>query len=180
MSLDSTSQRGTIALGFEGSIKEERLAGIVPGRRFMIITSRGNWQKLSRRHEWVFSSPGRAQSVASGDEAVVYLTGQGRHPPSLVGVIRFKGPVEEAPEEPFYLVFKHRAPIEVLVVADEPVPFENVRSELGFVPSDRNYGQVLQGREMLEVDGTDFRTMSKAVDAAGAKARKGRGLIGER
>lgn len=38
----------------------------------------------------------------------------------------------------------------------EPVPFAEIWDRLNFIPKDRSYGQVLQGRGMRGKDGQDF------------------------
>lgn len=144
-----------------------RAAWPPPPRHFFIITSRVNWQKLSRRSEWVFSSESRSRGVQAGDLAVVYLTAQGQHEPALAGLLRFAGPVEPAPDEPFYLVYKHRAPVTILHVAEPPVPFREVKDKLSFIPSGGSYGQVLQGQEMREIEKTDFDQLSGVLSNSG-------------
>ncbi len=138
---------------------------IEQGTGLIVITSRGAWEKLADRRQWLFKNAAVAKRAIVGKEAVVYLTAQGGES-ALGGLIRFAGPGAKVSGHVtglLYGMYPYRIPIEVVALLEKPLPFAAVKNQLGFIPKGKNWGSGLQGQPIKAVPKEDFETMRRCV-----------------
>lgn len=140
----------------------------VPTGHWLLITTRGNWDRLRDRKVWVFGEKdaARAAGVGEGDEALVYVTQEGgQHQSGICGLVKFVGPLEETPNpRAFDALYPYSRGIRVLLSPGTPLPFKPLKSNVTFVSQGSNRGAALQGQPLKQIPARDFAFLKEQLD----------------
>lgn len=131
---------------------------------WLLVTSHDNWDRFIDAQAWAFDLPTRLASVYPGDKAIVYLTQTGGYS-ALGGTVEFSGPITReklASGGPFAL-HQHHAPIKTIAVLRSPIPFEDVRLDVTFLPDTRYWGLWLRGKPLKSIPPDDFELLERHI-----------------
>lgn len=159
LSSPGLNPRTTVGPGRDATAKSELAS------RFLLITTRGYWKRLAMAKEWLFVSAKAAKKLSQGDEAIVYLTAH-RGESAIGGLVRIGGavqPIQGNKTGLMYGIYPFRIPIDVLAVCEPPIPFQQVRGQLSFIPKTPSWGGVLQGQPAKLIPERDFEILRRAV-----------------
>jgi predicted RNA-binding protein len=136
---------------------------------WILITSRGHWNKLQERGIWGFSDKDkkRLDTIESKDKALIYLTvDSGRNTSAIGGVIEFIGkPWEiEVKKNLFDMLYPYRIKIKVHKTIDPPLTFNQYIGKVSFVGSDKKWGGSLQGQPVKPILEKDFNFLMKEIE----------------
>ncbi len=104
--------------------------------------------------------------ISPGDEAVVYVTKQGKSLVSaLPGLVRFTGPtfMVEAVDI-FDQVYPLRIPFKSSSSCNKEIPFAPLVRNLEFITHKRAWGRHLQGQSVKEIAESDFEILCRALE----------------